>query len=245
MWIRWLPLTLSCVSVAAQTDSTVAIQNALVDWIRTEGGYFHPKQEFRRQDPSDASSPYGIFATETIEQGEILTSVPWKCVLTAGTDMFDTNLHCHSIQKMMDEMKKVQNKEESAYGPYVEYLLQRPPVDIPSTWSQEGRELLDKIVNHERLPPEYPSGWLEDWHDECHGTDDAFQVQAAMLLVTRGDDDMMIPIYDLYNHRNGKWHNTRNNVEEDVKHEISASRTIFKGEQIYNSYNHCTNCYNR
>ena len=223
----WWPTAL------AATDD-VSIQMSLVEWIRSEGGFFNEKQEFRRG--KDPLSPFGIFARERIEKGEVLTSVPWKCVFTAGTDDFKTNLHCDTIRLLIQEMKK--GPDKSFYGPYIHYLLTRPPVDIPSTWSNAGRNLLKKIIMKDKLPPLYVDSWVdEDWKEDCNGNDDPFQIQAAMLLVTRGDDDMLIPIYDLYNHRNGKWHNTQNNLIFDKKHEIKASRTIEQGEEIYNSYN--------
>jgi len=234
------PTTLATTSTST-TDDDVSIQQSLVDWIRSEGGYFNEKQVFRRR---DASSPFGIFAAQRIEKGEVLTSVPWKCILTAGTDDFETGLHCDTTNMLIQEMK--QNNKDSNFAPYIYYLQNRPPVDIPSTWSEGGRDLLHKIVLNGQLPPKYATSWVyQDWKQDCRGSMDPESIQAAMLLLSRGDDDMMIPIYDLYNHRNGKWHNTHNTVEEHVKHQISASRTIEAGEEIYNSYNHCTNCYNR
>lgn len=241
--------------VASQeVDENIVLENALVDWIRQEGGYFNPKQEFRRRTSLDGAydvDVYGIFASETIDEGEVLTSVPWKCVFTAGTDEFFTSLHCDTIRKLISEFKAMQKnvddeKKSHNFRPYLNYLLARPPVDIPSTWSREARILLDKILARSALPPADASTWVRhDWIQDCHGSTDELDVQAAMLVLTRGDDDMLIPLYDLYNHRNGKWHNTRNNVVLEEKHEITASRTIEKGEEIYNSYNHCTNCYNR
>lgn len=51
--------------------------------------------------------------------------------------------------------------------------------------------------------------------------------------------------YDMYNHRNGKYHNTDVWTEVDVKHVTKASRDIQKGEQIHNSYNRCRDCRGR
>lgn len=43
--------------------------------------------------------------------------------------------------------------------------------------------------------------------------------RAAMIFSTRGDDEVLIPYYELYNHRNGDWLNTK-----------------------FNSYNQCSIC---
>jgi hypothetical protein len=69
--------------------------------------------------------------------------------------------------------------------------------------------------------------------------------QAALLVVQRSDDYIMVPGYDLYNHRNGKWHNTHIQWDRDQPHITKASRNIRKGEQIYNSYNFCAECVGR
>ena len=67
-----------------------------------------------------------------------------------------------------------------------------------------------------------------------------------MQLITRGDDDTLTPVYDMYNHRNGeKWLNTSPKMVEEKRHEMYASQDIEKGEEIYLSYNQCLDCYNR
>lgn len=231
-----LLLTSSTTTFALQNDDEqdIAIQQSLVDWIRSEGGFFHPHQEFRRASPT---SPLGIFATSTIKKGEVLTSIPWHAVLTAGKDEFDTGLHCYTIRLLLQEMKQVEQHGESKFAPYIRYLLARPPVDIPSTYSRKARELLENMVAHGTLlPPSFATNWVQDWQEECHGNiSNKREVQAAMLVLSRGDDDLLIPIYDLYNHRNGKWFNTKNVVVEGEKHEIRALRDIEAGEEIFNS----------
>jgi hypothetical protein len=48
--------------------------------------------------------------------------------------------------------------------------------------------------------------------------------------------------YDFYNHRNGYFCNTVSRINHEESHEVRASRTIEAGEQIYLSYNFCTDC---
>jgi hypothetical protein len=82
-----------------------------------------------------------------------------------------------------------------------------------------------------------------DYHKLCNGSpEDKVANLAALLVVQRSDDYVMIPGYDLYNHRNGKYHNTDMRWDRDEPHETKASRNIKKGEQIYNSYNLCEEC---
>ena len=56
----------------------------------------------------------------------------------------------------------------------------------------------------------------------------------------------MIPLYDLFSHRNSNWlNNEDNNVHEDHRIDVIATRAIGQGEEIYTSYNFCTDCKNR
>eukprot|EP00957_Ditylum_brightwellii_P062110 4713660-Ditylum_brightwellii.AAC.1 len=53
----------------------------------------------------------------------------------------------------------------------------------------------------------------------------------------------MIPIYDMFNHRNGHWFNSVDTgIHSNNKIIIFASREIRPGQQIYNSYNQCQDC---
>jgi hypothetical protein len=136
--------------------------------------------------------------------------------------------------------------DDSFYGPYIQYLRSAPPVNIPSTWSKKGKKLLKQIIGTKQLPPTRATLWLDKyWKKECNGSDDPFEIQAAMQLVSRGDDDTLTPVYDMYNHRNGKWLNTRPKMTEGKRHEMYASKTIEKGDEIYLSYNQCIDCFNR
>ena len=47
---------------------------------------------------------------------------------------------------------------------------------------------------------------------------------------------IMAPYYDLYNHRNGRWHNTLVEAELFQKFKVYARTDIAAGGQIYNSY---------
>ena len=46
----------------------------------------------------------------------------------------------------------------------------------------------------------------------------------------------MVPFWDSYNHRNGKWHNTQMTADEEAPFVMKASTLIRAGQQIYNSY---------
>lgn len=221
----------------------ISLQMNVVEWVRDNGGYWNPKQEFRRVVPGDTSTPFGVFATSTIEEDELIASVPWKCIMTAGTDEWETYMHCNTTRFIIDEMRK---GDDSFFSPYTAYLLSAPPVNIPSMWSDPAKLLLRKIIGKKQLPPKRATLWMTKyWKEECDGSDDPFEIQAAMQLVSRGDDDTLTPVYDMYNHRNGKWLNTKPKMIEEKRHEMYASQTIEKGDQIFLSYNLCADCFNR
>jgi hypothetical protein len=228
-----------------------SFDHGIVEWLNSfEGGYFNPKQEIRRENPDDPNSIVGIFAKEAIEENELLSQIPWDALISADGaeedgDDEDGSLHCGTVRNTAREMKL---GEKSKYAPYVSHLLSQREGQIPSAWSEAGKALLVDILGGEgdsqTLPPQDPFSWLdEDWYESCHGdVNDSVAAQAAMLVVSRADDDLMVPVYDMYNHRNGEWYNTKTSTIEEKHSQVRARRTIEAGEQLYNSYNFCDEC---
>jgi hypothetical protein len=85
----------------------------------------------------------------------------------------------------------------------------------------------------------------EDYYDEDYfeGIMDKEQVQDAYLfLVSRGWYDKLLPILDMFNHRNGPGRNveiTSINDKEDSDVAAYAWRDISKGEQLQITYSEC------
>ncbi|CAB9503216.1 Polyamine aminopropyltransferase [Seminavis robusta] len=66
--------------------------------------------------------------------------------------------------------------------------------------------------------------------------------EAWRTVIARSWNEVMVPIYDMMNHRNGHWHNadqltSAHDKEQDLI--VVALRDIQKGEQVYISYNEC------
>ena len=230
-------------------SSTVFVCNAehspevkeLVDWFEArEGTEFNPKQEIRREVPDDPDSVLGVFATDDIAKGEVLVSIPWDTIIHAGYQVTDPPpLVCDTARRLANEMRR---GDDSEFAPYAKYLMKQRAGQLPSAWSKAGRELFIEVLGEE-LPPMEPVSWLEeDWREDCNGSTEPLDEHAALLVVQRAEDDLMIPIYDMYSHRNGHYHNIDNNREEGKRFYLTAKRDIAKGEQIYNSYNMCNNC---
>jgi spermidine synthase/S-adenosylmethionine/arginine decarboxylase-like enzyme len=237
----------------------------LTKWLDSvDGGYFNDKQEVRPvNDGSDGSDLfYGIFAKEFIAKGDLLSEIPWEYIITdietdtslSRNDFADAVLKCGTARNLAKEMKQVQTlgkyikdpNSASKFGPYIQYLLDQSTGIIPSDWSFKGKTMFQDILGGRRqtVPPQYATTWLdEDWLDDCRGDpNDDLGAKAAMIVVSRADDDLLVPVYDMYNHRNGKWYNSHMTVTRGVKYEVIARKDIQAGEQIYNSYNMCENC---
>ena len=171
-------------------------------------------------------------------------------------DFEEAPLNCATVRTLANELKL---GSQSKFGPYIQYLweTQQPSNELlPSGWSPAGQDLLRELVlpcnpgdEDEDAIKEVPYGLLDtlvdDWFASCQSdpTDDIGNF-AATLTVMRAWDERLIPVYDTFNHRNGRWNNVDND-EYSVEHDkvrVYATRNIKAGEQLYISYNTCNDC---
>lgn len=248
--LAWTSLLLVATSTTVVADD--ALISNQIEWLRSKGGTFHSNLEVRREDPSDPTSRYGMYATGDITEDELMLEIPRSILLTAGDDEGSYGgMWCPTVRNLIKEMRL---GDASAYAPYAKYLMAQPHGQLPSAWSDEGRELLLEVLGQNDedpsndLRPAEPVDWIEsDWYNECQGGEDEFEQNAALMLVQRGWDDIMIPVYDMMSHRNGKWLNTKSNSvhNHDENVLVKASQDIKAGDEIYTSYNFCEDCGNR
>ncbi len=237
----------SPVAATATSTSTEHHAAALIEWLEQEpGGFFHPSLEMRRSDPSSASSPFGMFATAFIPADALLLRIPHSLILNSTeADPALTPLVCGTVRNLAHHLRLA---HQSHYAPYVTYLLDtQPPGQLPSAWSKAGQSLLLRFLGDDgnaAFPPEYPVDWItDDWHEQCDGSADPLDEYAALLVVQRAWDDLLIPVYDMMSHRNGWRMNTRSSpVHEDGAVTVSARRDIHPGEEMYTTYNLCEDC---
>ncbi|KAL3912356.1 MAG: hypothetical protein SGILL_006918, partial [Bacillariaceae sp.] len=127
----------------------------------------------------------------------------------------------------------------------------------------------DFVAGGTQIPPAEPVSWIdEDWIQYCGNAADAvgttnkenigvgenndnatlsyYGIKAATLVLQRSDDAILIPAYDSYNHRNqGKWKKwlSTKTVEVPGKYyEMTTTRVVQKGEEIFSTYNLCEDC---
>jgi len=258
-----LLLVASCASLVSASSSRDDVVPRLIQWLKEGGGMFHDGLEIRKE-----GGFFGMFATKDIPEDELLLVVQRHQLLTEGPyaadEGFDGTIWCPTVYNLIDELKlqKEGKDADSKYGPYIEYLLQQEEGQLPSHWSEPGQQIFlellaqDNNIEHnptgalrkDDLRPSEPVDYIvDDWKLGCQGSDDLFEQHAALLLLQRGWDELMIPVYDMMSHRNGKWLNTKSNSvhnqEEPVM--VRAATAIKKGDEIYTSYNLCTDCGNR
>ena len=190
------------------------LHKELAEWLNNlPGGYFNPKQEIRKiktneddNDNDNEDAMYGVFAREFIPEGEVLNQVPWEYIITdeeedeslKEQDEDDGSIRCGTARNLAKEMKKA---DTSKYGPYARYLLNQPRGVVPSAWSRQGRNMFHEVLGqpNQKIPPKEPANWLEeDWFFSCHGDrDDELSAHAAMQVLARADDDLLVPLYDV------------------------------------------------
>lgn len=205
-----------------------------IKWLEENGGFFSPKMEFQLIDANDKDSPWGVFATEDIKKGETLIVLPQACLLTSEGS-FKT---CDTARNLL---KQKELGEKSKYAPYVNYVYDpKHRNQLPVSWSDGGQKLIKAIIGSE-MPP---YGVTDiSFADACGGSGDAMEEETWQIVVRRSWDDVMCPLFDMFNHRNGKWFNldsTSAHSGDDVV--VFASRNVKKGEQLYLSYNECRDC---
>jgi len=235
-----------------------------VEWLRSRGGYVADELEFRRLDVDDPESPFGMFTSGDIPAGRTVIRIPPDSLLGTG-DELRTDDTCLTVANLARQRKLGNNSE---YEPYVSYLYEGFSVSgVPSAWSEPAQDLLDDIIGIE-LPTAGTMTTMSfrrfcpDTDATMHGitvTEEELE-EAYLIWLPRAWEEFMCPVFDMINHRNGHWRNidstsprsarsSGSREEEEEKEDgqgggaalkVYATRDIRAGEQLYLSYNNCT-----
>jgi len=243
--------------------ATVTANDALIQWLRANGGEFSEKVQYEHLDPNDKTSPVGLFAKEALTKGETVMVIPQKCLLKAKA----TEDMCATARELA---MHVRLGEKSFFKDYVNYLFDgNKHKKLPRRWSREAKEIMNEIAGDELQNP-LDAG--PNFRARCGSGGGELEEDAWESLIARGWTEIMIPLYDMINHRvswvleaysitlvflsthfrltnsarqNGHWRNvdsTSAHIGEPIR--AYAIRDIKAGEQIYMSYNECddTDC---
>mmetsp|Transcript_27066 Transcript_27066/g.33194 ORF Transcript_27066/g.33194 Transcript_27066/m.33194 type:complete len:443 (-) Transcript_27066:160-1488(-) len=221
----------------------------LIAWMKTNGAFISDKIEIQRfQPPGVDYKIRGVFAKEDLAKDEMILEVPWSLIVQPSPedDEYDD---CSTMVNIFLDMK------DDEGTPYGKYLKAQPRNYIRKFWSIEGQQLLRDMMGP--LGPDYtPSDTSNFWRKRCgkryndkifgasaKTTTDDLLLHAAMITLARADDYLMVPFYDMFNHRNGdRWYNAAHVMEEGSSQGLAAKRTVKRGEQLFLSYNQCNIC---
>jgi hypothetical protein len=207
-----------CLSTAASTDgnnnnndgspifAAHRLDHGVLEWIANQpGAYYNPKQFM-----DERNGLVGIFATAPIAKGELLCRIPWEWTIQGDT-LEASQLSCSLVANLQ---RQLELGKESKYAPYILYLKNLSDHQLVSTWSKAGQDLMLRVLgqtreenNHPevyighphslagRFPPELVTNWLVgDYQDDCQGDHTGYK--AALSVITRSDDSILIPGYD-------------------------------------------------
>ena len=231
-----LLLLLAGASAGASDDGP---GDAVIAAIRAAGGYVDHRQEIVELAPGYR----GVVARRAIDAGAVLARIPWSGLLAAeGT--------CPLALALAEKLRA-----KDAADPLAAYLASLESYDpaLPDAWSS--------LANVAKLPPRdwrrhpawfdakcRPAGAAVPLADPAAVARAVAQAHAHAAARADGADDralhlvvgragagqgvhFMAPLYDLYNHRNGRHHNTRVHVDAGVEVKVVAHREIAAGEE--------------
>jgi len=213
-----------------------ALISQVIQWAKNNGAYISPKVEVLQI----AGSLSGIFAREEIEEGEIISTIPWDLILKPEGE---ESGFCEVLSVAHESISKNGNLQT----PYEKYLATRTRHHVPVFWSRPGQDVLLDLLG-DRLPTCGFDIAVDYWWTESCKREEVIGEQslnAMMLALTRGDGPtgtLLVPFSDVINHDNGAGLNTGTLIKDGESHELFTLRRVHKGEQLQISYNRCTWC---
>ena len=226
----------------ANASSAEKLTDDIIQWVRSKGGFFNEKLEIRREDESDASSPFGVYARENITRHENLMMVPKECYIDVSEKANDINLTSWDLsfyvyrQNLCTLSKKLKQElslgpERSKYGPYIKYLQSQRAGQLPAMWSKAGKDLLRKIL------PEGSDAvdWMDMYYKEqlgCIQGDNPEDEHILEMTVQRSFDTALIPIWDMVNHDNFDINTENDPMYDNGGIQVRASEDIPADEEV-------------
>jgi len=128
-------------SEAVVTPEIFTDRSDITEWIIGSGGFVDPRQLVRQAYPDDPSSGCGVFATEKIESGELLLTVPWHIVMKGEpyTHVHDGPKQCVGEMECKAEYEIVESvsEDEESVSKEDEESVSKEDEDLDSTSDEE------------------------------------------------------------------------------------------------------------
>lgn len=171
-----------------------SVDSGMVAWLRENGGFFSDKIEFRALDPNDEKSPNGLFAKASLQVNETIMVIPHKCLLTSPEGQRKSI--CNTARALVDHYRK---GNQSFFQTYVNYLFDgNKRGRLPDRWSDAAKDIVDTFIGHELPSPFFG----RSFEDDCGGSSgDPIEEDAYDFVLARSWTEIMIPVYDMVNHR--------------------------------------------
>ena len=241
-FLQYLVVFTTCWGTFATSQATNDQKHRLVEWLRSHDGIFSDKISF---DPPPASAgdskAGGLYATQPIPKGERLMFIPRTCLFKPRRDSRDRSV-CGTVKRLADEY--LAGEGQSDMWPYLQYVFESFPHDhLPSAWSRNAQTLFANIVGIDMHEPNRIGRFesCPQYYERNNPEYNRLLDTARRIVDSRGWDEVLVPVFDMGNHRNGYWHNMDqlHDSRTSKDFEIVALRDIEAGEQLYLSYNQC------
>jgi hypothetical protein len=175
-----------------QLLSKVAANDAVIEWLRSNGGVVSEKVQFLHLDPNDASSPVGIFANHELKKGETIMVIPQKCLFSTPPPQG----MCETARALAQHVRE---GEKSSLKEWVNYVFDgNKHKKLPFRWSDDAKKIVHSITGNEF---QLPVGEELTFKSICGGDGGDLEEDAWESVITRSWGDVMIPVYDMVNHR--------------------------------------------
>lgn len=227
----------------AAKDEGLEYALATVNQLKSTGlGHVNEKLVFRRIDPSDPSSRFGVFTSEDIDEQELLLKLPAESYFRVeSTGSYDEDV-C-ALKELI--LKEIHIGDDSKFASYINFVKSLDLKKLPALWSDTGKQLLEDMLFDEdidedvKLPPDGATTFLDL---ECHDPAEKDDVLAMAVTLSRGWDTAIAPVYDLIRHDN-EYINTENSSLDSPKgFQVTALHPIAQGEELFLSFDRCLDC---
>lgn len=193
----------------------------LKEWLESKGGYVNPNIEVK--------PGVGVYALRDIQPRELIIGIPPEARIGSFTG--ETDVSCGTIRKLQQEQSL---GTKSNYAPLIEYLT-AGPFQSPSSWSDEGKKILDEIM--EAFPGAPVADWAHSvWVERCGGKEYPDQIDATMAAIETNREGMLLPFVNDFRHRNGIYGNIERYGPPAETLEYRAKHLIRKGEELTMSF---------
>jgi len=221
-WLLLLPL-IRCSANETHHDADAGYAR-LRRWMRENGGRVDDRFGVAEKD-----GIRGIQAFADIEEGSELLFCPWRLVI-GSSSLQDQMQSGDGMCSVVDEMaKEIRLGANSLWYPYLDHIGgQRLPADFVS-------EVLLELELQGLLTSQDATRHIRWFDQRCDGDLDVSTKQSLVAFISRASEVGMIPIYDLFNHHNGK-RNAKLTLTEEGVQLLVVGEGISSGDEIYLSY---------